>query len=142
MGCRGARARAEAARVPLPRGGRSVCWCARVSSPALFCGCGRTWDVRRGTLAALGEPVRQAKVLRLTSYVLSTAAKMAAPHTAAPAGSQCLGSHVSGLPASHLASGGSARGWLFNSQIQSKNLIAFRGLDLVEYPPRAKKRDD
>ena len=26
--------------------------------------------------------------------------------------------------------------------IQSKNLIAFRGLDLVEYPPRAKKRDD
>ena len=34
VGCRGARARAEAARVPLPRG--VARWCARVSSPALF----------------------------------------------------------------------------------------------------------
>ncbi len=40
MGCRGARgrARAEAARVPLPRG--AARWCARASSPALFCGVG------------------------------------------------------------------------------------------------------
>ena len=32
----GARGRAEAARVPLPRG--AARWCARVRSPALFCG--------------------------------------------------------------------------------------------------------
>ena len=44
-------------------------------------GRGRTWDVRRRTLVAFGELVRQDKVLRPTSYVLSTAAKMAAPHT-------------------------------------------------------------
>ena len=50
VGCRGARRRAEAARVPLLRG--AARWCARAGSPALFCGCGR----------------------------LSTAAKMAAPH--------------------------------------------------------------
>ena len=50
----GARGRAEAARVPLPRG--AARWCARASSPALFCG---EWEG------------------------LSTAAKMAAPHTAA-----------------------------------------------------------
>ena len=30
----------------------------------------RTWDVRRRTLVALGVPVRRAKVLRPTSYVL------------------------------------------------------------------------
>ena len=70
VGCRGARARAETARVPLPRG--AARWCARAGSPALFCG---VWEG------------------------LSTAAKMAAPHTAAPAESQCLMSHrqVSGL---------------------------------------------
>ena len=70
VGCRGARGRAEAARVPLPRG--AARWCARAGSPAFFCG-GR----------------------------LSTAAKMAAPHTAAPAGVSCLmppgRSRVSGL---------------------------------------------
>ena len=48
----GARGRAEAARVPLPRGAARRC--ARASSPALFCG---VWEG------------------------LSTAAKMAAPHT-------------------------------------------------------------
>ena len=111
--------RVEAARVPLPRG--AARWCARARAPALFCGVGG----------------------------LSTAAKMAAPHTAAPAGVSMshvspagLRSHVSGLPAFHLAGGGSARRRLSNWLIQSKNLIAFRSSVLVEYPPRTQKRDD
>ena len=63
-GCRGARAGRsgrfpEVRRVGVRGRGR----------PRFFVGCGRTWDGRR-TLAALGEPIRQAKVLRPTSYVL------------------------------------------------------------------------
>ena len=61
----GARAEAAASR-------GAARWCARASSPALFfVGVGgRGRDVGRRTLVAFGEPVRQAKVLRLTSYVL------------------------------------------------------------------------
>ena len=48
-----------------PRCGALVC--AGEFARAFFCGSGRAWEGRR-TLAALGEPIRQAKVLRPTSY--------------------------------------------------------------------------
>ena len=128
VGCRGVR-RAEAARVPLPRG--AARWRARAgrsgkSAASPMC----------GALVCAGEFAR--------AFLWVWEGFLQPPRWRLPIRLLPLSLNVSCLRSPRFPARQrriSARG-LSNLPIQSKNLIAFRVLDLIEYPPRAKKRDD